>query len=281
MTRLVSITENLFFSQKSKTVLNKITVISAILLYTLHIISVFFFAGNRDWTDAILRAIYTPFTIILAYELYLIAYYFRKSTSYYIFMQYEIITLVFVRGILGYLSKTNYKSVDNFKFISETTVLLFGLFIVILLVNLFYKRIIIKNEVINQDHTPSLFKRIASIGLMLFLLYNLATDLYIIIQELLRLSDITVFYSVNWLSNSTFINFFTLLIILEVLMLLFSLLRDESFPIIVRNTSYIISTVLLKLSFRFSGVENMTIILISILFGFGIAYWYYNNRKCK
>ncbi len=44
-----------------------------------------------------IAAIYTPFSFILVYEVYLLIYYLPKSTSTYISKQYEIIALIIIR----------------------------------------------------------------------------------------------------------------------------------------------------------------------------------------
>jgi len=46
-----------------------------------------------------IAAIYTPFSFILIYEVYLLVFYLPKSTTIYIGKQYEIITLILIRGI--------------------------------------------------------------------------------------------------------------------------------------------------------------------------------------
>ena len=46
-----------------------------------------------------IAAIYTPFSFILVYEVYLLIYYLPKSTSTYISKQYEIIALVIIRRL--------------------------------------------------------------------------------------------------------------------------------------------------------------------------------------
>lgn len=46
-----------------------------------------------------ISAIYTPFSFILVYEIYLLIFYLPKSTSFYIGKQYEIITLIIIRRI--------------------------------------------------------------------------------------------------------------------------------------------------------------------------------------
>ena len=51
-----------------------------------------------------IAAIYTPFSFILVYEVYLLVYYLPKSTSIYISKQYEIITLIIIRPLFKDLS---------------------------------------------------------------------------------------------------------------------------------------------------------------------------------
>ena len=46
-----------------------------------------------------IAAIYTPFSFILVYEVYLLIYYLPKSTSTYISKQYEIIALIIIRRL--------------------------------------------------------------------------------------------------------------------------------------------------------------------------------------
>jgi hypothetical protein len=46
-----------------------------------------------------INAIYTPFSILLFFESYLLIYYLRQSTTFYIGKQYEIIALILIRGI--------------------------------------------------------------------------------------------------------------------------------------------------------------------------------------
>ena len=51
-----------------------------------------------------IAAIYTPFSFILVYEVYLLVYYLPKSTSIYISKQYEIIALIIIRRLFKDLS---------------------------------------------------------------------------------------------------------------------------------------------------------------------------------
>ena len=62
--------------------------------------------------------------------------------------------------------------------------------------------------------------------------------------------------------NSVFFDqFYTVLIVSDVFILLLSLLYSDDFPTIIRNSSFVISTILLKLSFTAeSGVAQILIV---------------------
>ena len=62
-------------------------------------IDVLNFSDDNLLTNPI-AAIYTPFSFILVYEVFLVVYYLPRSISQYIRKQYEIITLIIVRSIL-------------------------------------------------------------------------------------------------------------------------------------------------------------------------------------
>jgi len=51
-----------------------------------------------------ITAIYTPFSFILIYEVYLLVYYLPKSITTYVGKQYEIITLIVIRRLFKDLS---------------------------------------------------------------------------------------------------------------------------------------------------------------------------------
>lgn len=61
--------------------------------------------------------------------------------------------------------------------------------------------------------------------------------------------------------------FFTLLIIVDVFILLISLKYTQSYILLVRNSGFVISTILIRQSFTASGPTNVAIILGAVLFG--------------
>merc|ERR1711966_563818 len=62
------------------------------------------FSSNSELLQNPISAIYTPFSFILVYEVYLLIYYLPKSFTTYITKQYEIITLIIIRKLFKDLS---------------------------------------------------------------------------------------------------------------------------------------------------------------------------------
>ena len=73
-----------------------------------------------------------------------------------------------------------------------------------------------------------------------------------------------------------FEEFYNFLIISDVIILLISLLYTDNFPVIIRNSSFIISTVLLKLSFTADALLSQLLILLGV--GFGVAILAVHNK---
>ena len=78
-------------------------------------------------------------------------------------------------------------------------------------------------------------------------------------------NDVNSFKKIN---NIFFEDFFILLIIIDVILLLFSFFYSDSFHKIIRNSGFIISTILIKLSFSVEGLINNALILTAVIFGF-------------
>jgi hypothetical protein len=69
-----------------------------------------------------------------------------------------------------------------------------------------------------------------------------------------------------------FDDFFTFLILTDVLLLLFSFFLTDKFNKVIRNSGFIISTILIKISFGTEGILNTILILVAVLFGVMILY---------
>jgi hypothetical protein len=69
------------------------------------------------------------------------------------------------------------------------------------------------------------------------------------------------------INNVFFENFFTVLILVDVLILIYSFLYSDKFNKVIRNSGFIISTVLIKISFSTTGLINTILIVVAVLFG--------------
>ena len=75
--------------------------------------------------------------------------------------------------------------------------------------------------------------------------------------------------------NYLFFNeFFTILILADVFILLLSFQYTERYSQLIRNTGFIISTILLRLSFAATGLTSILLIISGIVFGLIILLIY-------
>ncbi len=223
-----------------------------------------------------IAAIYTPFSFILIYEVYLLVFFLPKSLSYYIGKQYEIITLIVIRRIFKDIAKIELdshwfeiQSDLQFTFDCLTSLILF------ILIFLFYRNIRKRDkaEEVDMDSNQTKIKRFIRLKKVISTLlvpaiaglaiYSFGTWAVVAYSD--YLDGIVAFKHIN---NIFFDEFFTVLIIVDVLMLLASFFYSDHFHKIIRNSGFVISTILIKLSFANSGLINNALIIGAVLFGF-------------
>ena len=77
--------------------------------------------------------------------------------------------------------------------------------------------------------------------------------------------------------NQIFFNeFFTILILADVLLLLFSFFHTDQFNAVIRNSGFIISTILIRLSFSTTGFINDLLVVVAVTFG--VLILWLNNK---
>lgn len=223
-----------------------------------------------------IAAIYTPFSFILVYEVYLLIFFLTKSISFYIGKQYEIITLIVIRRIfkdIGDLELAstwfNTQSDLQFTYDAITSLILF------LLIYFYYQNL--KDRAETNDLSIGLeeskikgfirLKKTISILLVPVLLgvaaYTFADWLFAVGTDFGK--GIVNFKNMN---SIFFDEFFTILIVVDVLLLLASFFYSDKFHKIIRNSGFIISTILIKISFSTEGLANNLLIIGAVLFGF-------------
>jgi len=226
-----------------------------------------------------IAAIYTPFSFILVYEVYLLIYFLPKSTSTYISKQYEIIALIIIRRLFKDLSDLtltsnwfNSKNDLQFTYDLVASVLLFYL---IYLFQVQRTRVF-KTAENNLHHSLSISKFINAKKwiatalvpvLMIIAIYSFVNWIIDFVNP--SSTDPISFKNIN---NIFFEQFFNILIIADVILLLFSFFHTDEFHKVIRNSGFIISTILIRISFSVSGIINNLLIVSAILFGLIILF---------
>ena len=223
-----------------------------------------------------IAAIYTPFSFILVYEVYLLIFFLTKSISFYIGKQYEIITLIVIRrifkdiGDLELASKWfNTQSDLQFTYDAITSLILF------LLIYFYYQNLKDRAEINDlsiglEESKIKGFIRLKKTIAILLVPVLLGVAAYTFADWLFAVGTDFGKGIVNFKNmNSIFFDeFFTILIVVDVLLLLASFFYSDKFHKIIRNSGFIISTILIKISFSTEGLVNNLLIIGAVLFGF-------------
>ena len=253
--------------------------LSLVLLNNYSIINI----GNESLllTNPI-SAIYTPFSIILYYEIFLLIFYLPRSFTTSILKQFEIISLIIIRRIFYDIPKLNLDSNDWFQNpdnlqITDDLISILILFFLIYLFNF------VKSKIENRKGIKNIDRFIDSKKIISVILIPVMIILFIIgLYNLFSIGQSSDFASSFYYVNEVFYNtFFSILIIADVFILLLSFLYTERYSQIMRNTGFIICTILIRLSFSSSGLTNLLLIISSVLFGLLILKIYSLMNKIE
>ena len=223
-----------------------------------------------------ISAIYTPFSFILVYEIYLLLLYLPRSFSTSISKQFEIVSLIVIRKIFKDIPSMDFsENWFNSHINLELLINLIGVLIIFYLIFLFKlnkKRAPIKTSEINlKSFIRS--KKIVSLILCLILLFSSVNTFSNWIYDL-TLSYQNYDIVLKDVDDLFFNDFFTYLILTDVVILLISFKFTMGFSKVLRNTGFIISTILLRLSFSASEFFDIILILISVTFALMILKIY-------
>jgi hypothetical protein len=268
-------------SDKTKKRIERVVLIIAIASFLIHLTVIYlvdFGIIHLNRPSELLKnpiaAIYTPFSFILVYEVYLLIHYLPKSFTTYISKQYEIITLIIIRRLFKDLSTLSLSS-DWFK-IKYDLQFTYDLLASVLLFFLIYQFYIqnkkrFRTDVNNGLQTEGIarfikIKKILAISLVPLLIFVAVYSFTTWFAGTINPSIDTAVSFKN-INNIFFEQFFTILIIADVILLLFSFFHTDEFHKVIRNSGFIISTILIRLSFSVEGLLNTVLILSAIIFG--------------
>lgn len=272
MMKNINLIFDTIFSKYSRGKFEKFILILAAVGFITHLMLIFLNSNGYiqlDVGDNLLKnpisALYTPFSFILVYEAFLLIYYLPSSFTVSVVKGYEIISLVLIRKIFKDvpqvdLSQDFFANPYNVQFIYDIV----GFVLVFFLIYLF-------KTTAGRPKKPKIDKKLEK-----FISQKKAISI-LLVPVLLALASYS-FY--NWLGSLFieysddidvnflfFVDFFTILILVDVLLLLISFRYTERYSQLIRNTGFIISTIMLRLSFTATGLASISFLVLGILFG--------------
>ena len=280
MTEKINIVFDKVFSDSNLKVFEKLILFLATSGFIIHLVLILLnnngFIDLSFFNDSLfinpISAIYTPFSFILIYEAFLLIYYLPRSFTTSIAKQFEIMSLILIRKIFKDIPDVNLS--DNWILNENNLQLIYdlmGVLVVFYLIYLFKKL---------KENLPQLP---VHTNLERFLGYKKLISLLLIPTLIL----LCIFSFLDWYGavfiggeNSPnidylfFVEFFGILILVDVFILLISFQYTERYSQLVRNTGFIISTILLRLSFNAVGLTSIILLISGIIFGLIILYIY-------
>ena len=214
-----------------------------------------------------LSSLYTPFSILLVYEVYQLIRTIPDSFSSSVGKQYEIATLLVVRDILKRLSEV--EGTEGWEISSDLGFLLVecAAFLALFYTSLTYFRIS-DNSTKSGDMSGDIAVFVESKRLV-------ANFMLIVFLLTAAYSFFTWIASVQDGGGSVsrvifFLDFFTFLILADILILLVSYWFYTDFGNLARITGFVLSTVIIRVAISSEGVSAMVLFTLSGLLGLAI-----------
>ena len=276
------------FSEKNRKKAEKFTLWSSIIGFIAHLFLIYLNSSeiiilkNDVLLNNPISAIYTPFSIILIYEIYLLIFFLPRSFTTSVSKQFEIISLILIRKIFGDIPKINtnsnwFKNQENLDLIYSLLGVLILYFLIYQFNKLSKRR---KPQKISSDigNFIKSKKGVSLILLPVLIIVSIYSFSDWIFNNIYLFNE-NISYSVNDINSVFYNKFFEILILADVFILLLSFQYTEKYSQLIRNTGFIISTILIRLSFSATGLTNVLLIISSVLFGLIILKVYESYQK--
>lgn len=228
-----------------------------ILLLKLNLLDAKYFPDNLFGNP--FAALFSPFSSLLVYEVYLLIYYLRKSYTKSVAKQLEIMALILLRNCFKDIGQLIERKVTLIN--SELLKDLSGFVALLILVWLFYhlesRRSEIKYELssafVKLKERMSVILLLVLFALSIYSFSNWLIDLVRYAENQSSLMDPShIFYS----------EFFTLLTFVDVLLLLSSAKNLQNTILVIRNSGYVLATFLARISFSQEGWDRILMIVM-------------------
>ena len=239
-----------------------------LLIYALHQMEMITVDGEaKTLVNSPLSSLYTPFSILLTYETYQLIRTLPSSFSNSVGKQYEVVTLLVVRDVFKRLA--DFDADDEWAINGELGLILLECitFLILFFTALSYRRSSDVSEIstVDDSELDSFVHSKRIISLMLFIAfitmaaYSFTTWTLAVIDGKGGV-DREIFFS----------DFFTILILADILILLLSYRFTVDFANLARNTGFILSTVILRVAISAPGISAVILFALSGILGLAI-----------
>ena len=230
-----------------------------------------------------LKAIYTPFSFILAYEVFLLVIILPESTTEFIGKQFEIITLITLRSFFHDIADVRLHAPLS---LSDPAVAYLGYDLLASLIMFGLTVVFHRLHSRHRDHDTKEpltrfinLKKSVSVCLLVVLVVTSVLNLASWFSHAIpALSNQTAFPDPN---AFFYLHFFNVMIYADVLLLIISFLYDSSFYSVMRNASFIISTILLRLSLSMERPANHLVVIVAFVFAMSVILMLQFKQKAN
>jgi len=280
-------------TKRRKAVLDRLIVDASILGFLIHLALVFLSrslsqppaliaAAGRNY----LSAIYTPFSIILFYEVLMLIAALPQSTTQSIAKQYEIVSLIVIRRFFKDIAE-----LDDIGRLGRLDPDVWPIFLdvgagllMFLLVTVFVhagRRKVRPDTVAEDSSELERFisrKKAIALGLTVLLISLAAYRLWGFAQEIWQVAYGAT--KPHFDPNSFFYaDVFSVMIFTDVLIVILSLVVSDRYELVFRNAAFVISTILIRFSLTVGRPVDALLALSGMLFGiFTLLVYNYHSR---
>jgi len=243
--------------------------------------------------QSFLAALYTPFSFILFFEVFLLVLALPASTTVSLGKQYEIVSLIILRSVFKDVAKF-----DGLSSLGSEQAAFFDVLVdmgggvtMFLLVALFYhvsqrrpKGTILKRRAADVSERLQRFidhKKLLALGLTGVLI---VLALWSFIGWCIETWGVVMHGRAAFLDVDQvfYVDFFTTMIFVDVLVLLLSMRQNTAYRLVFRNAGFVVSTILLRFSLTLKKPYDVELALLAVTFGVAIAaifrYWTWLSR---
>ena len=261
--------KELILGEKTDSFLRRLAINLAILGFLLHLLTCILYkfqyldlSETNNFFDSYLDSLYTPFSIILAYEVYELIRAIPESFSNSIGKQFEVISLLVVRDIfknLAEIDDSNVNVIDS----DVAFIAVESLAFMILFATSLYFRQMTNFPIGSNSKEPAIERFIdqkQNLACALAMVY-VSVAIYSLTSWTLGFVN-----GDNDLSRTIFFfDFFTWLIVSDIIILLSSYKHIVDFLQLARNTGFVLSTVIIRVGIGTPGYTGAALFILSAL----------------